>query len=301
MHKKIIYKTINLINGKIYIGKSINNIKSYLGSGKLIKAAIKKYGKDNFKKIIIDHAESENELNEKEIFWIKFFNSTDKNIGYNIHKGGNGNSFVNRKNEKEIRLLLSEYGKLKTGNKNPFYGKTHSEETKKIIGSKNKIHSLNLVNLLSKDERKQKFGNPKEKNPMWGKKHTEEAKLLMSKNKVGLYVGELNGNFKKHTEEELNLIKFLYVEQKLTLNEIIKKTKISFKRLKRLFNILNINTSEVDFSGENNGNFKPLTENELKIIKDLYFIKHFSITKIYLITKITPDRIKRGIKEIENI
>jgi hypothetical protein len=44
----IIYKTTNIINGKYYVGKDINNSESYLGSGVLLKRAIKKYGKENF-------------------------------------------------------------------------------------------------------------------------------------------------------------------------------------------------------------------------------------------------------------
>ena len=41
----VIYKTTNLINGKIYIGKNKGNNNWYLGSGKLLIYAIKKYGK----------------------------------------------------------------------------------------------------------------------------------------------------------------------------------------------------------------------------------------------------------------
>ena len=46
----IIYKTTNLINGKIYIGMSKNKKENYLGSGIYLKYAIDKYGKENFKK-----------------------------------------------------------------------------------------------------------------------------------------------------------------------------------------------------------------------------------------------------------
>lgn len=96
----IIYKTTNLINGKIYVGSDISNIPSYLGSGKILKCAIKKYGKDNFQKEILDICsfsmkedlsnlhEIINWLDEKERFWIKKINSQDKNIGYNIADGG---------------------------------------------------------------------------------------------------------------------------------------------------------------------------------------------------------------------
>lgn len=50
----VIYKITNTINGKIYIGKQSNRNKKYMGSGKWIKRAIKKYGRSNFIKEIID-------------------------------------------------------------------------------------------------------------------------------------------------------------------------------------------------------------------------------------------------------
>lgn len=52
----VIYKITNIINGKVYIGKSIKNSESYMGSGILIKRAIKKYKLKNFCKEIIDSA-----------------------------------------------------------------------------------------------------------------------------------------------------------------------------------------------------------------------------------------------------
>ncbi len=86
----IIYKTTNLINGKIYIGKDSKNDPNYFGSGLLLRQSIKKYGKKNFKKEIIDFADSVKGLNEKEIYWIAFYNSTNKEIGYNLTPGGFG-------------------------------------------------------------------------------------------------------------------------------------------------------------------------------------------------------------------
>lgn len=88
-----IYKTTNLLNGKIYVGKSkfhINENKNYYGSGIILKKAIQKYGKENFKKEIIDVAISISELNKKEIYWIKKLDAKNKKIGYNIANGGDG-------------------------------------------------------------------------------------------------------------------------------------------------------------------------------------------------------------------
>lgn len=89
-----IYKTTNLINNKIYIGQNTTNDDNYYGSGFLITKAIKKYGIQNFKKEIIEECENKTQLNEREIYWIEFYNSRDNKIGYNISKGGTGGKLV---------------------------------------------------------------------------------------------------------------------------------------------------------------------------------------------------------------
>ena len=83
----IIYKTTNLVNGKIYIGQDRNNNPNYYGSGKLLKLAIRKYGKENFKKEILEECKSEEHLNEREIYWIDKCDSVNRGIGYNISDG----------------------------------------------------------------------------------------------------------------------------------------------------------------------------------------------------------------------
>lgn len=88
MFSMIIYKTTNLINGKIYIGQDSNNNPSYYGSGKLLKDAIKKYGKKNFHKEVIEECNNINHLNNREVYWIDKFQSTNPAIGYNISPGG---------------------------------------------------------------------------------------------------------------------------------------------------------------------------------------------------------------------
>ena len=92
MENKImyIYKITNKNNGKIYIGQTSKTDDNYMGSGKIIIKAIKKYGKEFFMKEIIDTGYEKEIINEKEKYWIAFYKSTDRNIGYNVSIGGNG-------------------------------------------------------------------------------------------------------------------------------------------------------------------------------------------------------------------
>jgi group I intron endonuclease len=85
----IIYKTTNLINNKIYVGKHNENSKHYLGSGWILHKAIEKYGRENFIRETIEVVNEQN-WREREIFWIKELNARDQNIGYNICAGGEG-------------------------------------------------------------------------------------------------------------------------------------------------------------------------------------------------------------------
>lgn len=92
----IIYKTTNLVNGNIYIGKVRQkwpHDEKYLGSGVLLKKAIAKYGEENFKREAIDEFKTKNEENEKEKFWISHYRKT-KNVLYNIADGGQGGGFI---------------------------------------------------------------------------------------------------------------------------------------------------------------------------------------------------------------
>lgn len=86
----IIYKTTNQVNGKIYVGQHFTSADDgYLGSGKILKQAIKKYGKENFVRESIEFCNPDT-LDEREVYWIDALSATNTEIGYNISLGGNG-------------------------------------------------------------------------------------------------------------------------------------------------------------------------------------------------------------------
>jgi group I intron endonuclease len=110
----VIYKTTNLVNGKFYIGKDVKNKKSYLGSGKVLKQAIQKYGKDNFKKEILERCNTLEELDEREKYWIKELKAIEN--GYNLTEGGTGgDTWTN--NRKHVHPLVGRipWNKGKSG------------------------------------------------------------------------------------------------------------------------------------------------------------------------------------------
>jgi group I intron endonuclease len=148
MKKFIVYEIKNKINGKSYIGQySGNSFEKYFGSGKLIKLAIKKYGLENFTKIILEECSNKDELNIKEIFWIK--NKQTTKFGYNITEGGTGgdlSEFISYDNvwvEKQRQTAKKYWENISVeerkkrsetilGEKNPMYGKEGYWKNKKI-------------------------------------------------------------------------------------------------------------------------------------------------------------------------
>ena len=115
---KDIYIIKNDINDKVYIGQSINAEERFVQhckpssakDGSLIAKAIQKYGKEHFWMEILE--KQIKNYNEREIYWIEFYNSLTPN-GYNIQKGGenppmlygieHGNSSIK---DSEILLML---------------------------------------------------------------------------------------------------------------------------------------------------------------------------------------------------
>ncbi len=180
-----IYKTTNLINGKIYIGKRAKSpslSEMYIGSGKLLKLAIKKYGIENFFKTIIEECPDNETLNCREKYWIDNLSAYKKSIGYNIAKGGNGGDvYTNHPNKKLIseRLSASKMGHIVT------------EETRKKISIANKgrkriawnkglkgIYSEEII----KKMRERMLGKP---SIMKGKTMSEESRMKMRLAKLG--------------------------------------------------------------------------------------------------------------------
>jgi len=137
-----VYVITNLINNKKYIGMSINKKswyrEHYYGSGKLIKQAIVKYGKENFKKEIIKEFQNEIDTRDYERYLIQETNAVDDYMYYNLCCGGYGGAVKGHIVTEETRQKISNNRK----------GIKHTKETKKIISLKTKgINNRNQESL----------------------------------------------------------------------------------------------------------------------------------------------------------
>jgi len=130
----------------IYVGlstKSPENSIKYLGSGIRLKYAIKKYGKENFHKEILEECTTRDELNDAEMKWISTLNTLDINIGYNLHKGGSCS-------KKDFKLGKEAIERSKIRNKklweDPDYRKKVTDANKKTWSTPEKQaeHSIRM-------------------------------------------------------------------------------------------------------------------------------------------------------------
>jgi hypothetical protein len=193
-----VYKITNLVNGKIYVGlhvtKDLND--DYLGSGKQIQAAVKKYGRNNFKREYIKICETPEEMYnlEAEIVNEDFVKSTNT---YNMKTGGTGSwSHVNA-NPEQYREARSKLRKLRNDQgDNPFFDpewqrKNNSMNNPEIVQML--VKKANSPEAIAKKKATwQKTGRGKaEKNSQFGTcwiTHSELGNKKISKNDLDQFL-----------------------------------------------------------------------------------------------------------------
>ena len=132
----VVYLILNLINGKRYVGQTVQPLKKRFNKHANCKTmpigkAIRKYGKENFYCGVIKSCSSKSEMDYWEKFYIVALKSKNRKIGYNCTDGGEGTSGIERSPEYRAKLSAAM-----TGEKNHRYGKKNTpEHTAKIVAS----------------------------------------------------------------------------------------------------------------------------------------------------------------------
>jgi hypothetical protein len=199
MLKYIVYETTNLINGKKYIGvHSTDNLDDgYLGSGKLLKKAIKKYGIDSFQRIILVECKKSEDMFAAESMLVTKEWVNDPNT-YNLKIGGEGGwDYVNKNphlrwcGEKRKLQSLKMKERTLSGKWSPkacgigFTGKTHSIESRKKISEKSRLNNKMRLSQSEIDTRidqwnsiKDEKGKNKKISLMWNLSHSQVRRFV---------------------------------------------------------------------------------------------------------------------------
>lgn len=260
-----IYKYTNRVNGKVYIGQTCRTLeeraryngRGYQGCCKFW-SAIRKYGWESFEPEILKKGLTSSEAVEFEEFYIRKYNSVEE--GYNTlyksnlefsegYRNNMSNAVKNSEHAKERSRKISNSLK---GDKNPFYGKHHTEQTKEILREYRKGKKLS-------EETKRKISEAITggKNPFRGRRHSKESKEKMRKAKLGKKLSEetreklrISGLGRKVPQEIRDKISKTHME-KGTYNSIkvmCVETKEVYKSMAEVSRILNVSVDRVKYA-----------------------------------------------------
>ncbi len=230
----IIYKATNRLNGKVYIGQTINNLKDRKADH-INKAnnhpdrnnhfcnALRKYGVDSFNWEVICICPNIDSLNEREQYYISYYNAIKD--GYNLTTGGLNYIVSDESRKKMSKASLGRKVSTKTREKmrEASLGRTFSKETREKLRQSNlgKIRTpetrknISLANLGRKHTPESIEKMSGKNNHNYGKKHSEKTRERISKAKLGHSVsretreklskansGKNNPNHGKHPSEQ---------------------------------------------------------------------------------------------------
>lgn len=181
----IIYKALNKINNKVYIGQTVRSLEERMKGHKNASLdsdrkqyfynAIRQHGWDNFEWSILKECSSIEELNESEKYFVKEFNSNNTDFGYNMTDGGDNGLHV-----QETKDIISE--KLKKPK-----SKEHIESLKKEAQRRKEEG----VGFFSEEARQNQIKNtPRgEEHPLFGTVRPDSVKQAISEKKTGVSNG----------------------------------------------------------------------------------------------------------------
>ena len=206
-----IYEIVNKVNGKKYIGQSIDVYRRWreekcdLNKDEApwnvhLWRAWKLYGAESFEFNVLE-ACNECLLDEKEAYYIELYDT--QNNGYNIESGGNVNKHLAQ--ETKDKISASHFGKslpkevcdkmsvARIGNKNPMYGKHHTQDTKNLISANNIGKTGHQISEYQKQRaREANIGKIVSQETRDKLSKSQKGKTPHNKNKRQVYCVELN-------------------------------------------------------------------------------------------------------------
>lgn len=284
-HFGVIYKLTNLINGKIYVGKTIQPLKRRLARHQRTKSmignAIRKYGWEKFKVEIIDVCNNLEQLNDREKYWIAMLKCLYPN-GYNHTRGGDGGATTTgRKHTEETKRQMSISRKkyfaehpealvnLSVKNKGKTLtdtckanislanrGRKHTPESRANMSEGQRRRYENPIEHQKKSaEQKKRFENPEERRKMAeasrGRKQKPDAKIKLSKfRKVKVAFPVLEHEIESRKISRRGLASMLGVSHATVIAKLRGDKQMDLKTALKIREILNIDMTVEELFGE---------------------------------------------------
>ena len=234
-----------MVNGKVYIGQSKNMnkrknkhftlLRRNKHNNKHLQSAWNKYSEKNFVFEIIESFESyyPDTINEREIFWIKYYNSFNKDFGYNNTSGGDG--IKNYKHTEEAKKKIGEASKKRK------LSKEHKEALlKSITGRKKSEEELKKLSNAAKGRKISEWHKQQLRKGWEAYEITDEVRKKISESRKGFKMSEeqkqklsrINkgkpSNNKKLSDEDIENIKQIFEkDKKASVVEIAKQYNVS--------------------------------------------------------------------------
>lgn len=266
-----IYQILNKLTGKSYIGKSKNfqerfekHKKNSITKTNRLYSSMRHHGVENFQLVLLEDLGdvSLKEVNSRETFWIKHFQSNDPKFGYNMTEGGDG-GYTLASWDSESRAAL--YRQQSNARK----GRLVSEETRKKIGDghRGKIIPDEMRRRISETNKEKGIRPPiytkEQGNTGFKGPHSEKTRKKLSEARKGksyeklfgvaqansikehkkeIMSGRNNHQFKEITEQDFTHIKQYLTTNKIKLYELAEKVGFSKYKLRQVmatFGIMN--------------------------------------------------------------
>lgn len=226
-----IYRITNLVNGKIYIGRTGTSVKTRFnahkrrarfGDSTFLYQAIRKYGEDNFIVEELCSCFNQDAIVEAEIELIKTYNSNNRVIGYNMSEGGDGGEFGRilsdetknkiRKSSfktskaRAVKMVQSKIERGTTGKGIAKHSEDHKKKISKIMTGRTISNStkkkMSIVRKGKKcdflewsDERKEIFSKKQREKPNGAKLDIDTVKEIKKLISQGIGVTEIGRRF----------------------------------------------------------------------------------------------------------
>lgn len=160
----VVYCIEHKLSGKKYVGQTVQTLKarwrSHIKDGccEMLHRAISKHGVDAFSMFVLAEANSKDELDKFEDFYIKLFKTTDRNVGYNLREGGSfgkHSESSKRKMSEKVRFAYSNTDLIEK-RRSQKTGQTLTEEQRLKLSRSNlgKKHKQETINKLSETRKR---------------------------------------------------------------------------------------------------------------------------------------------------